>query len=57
MTPWSTFGNRDPIPSGSFIYSTFYRTLKNGNILAEEYQLCQKVWEDNNMTSMKEFLI
>jgi hypothetical protein len=57
MTPWSTSGNRDPIPSGSFIYSTFYRTLKNGNILAEEYQLCQKVWEDNNMTSMKEFLI
>jgi hypothetical protein len=24
--------------------------------LAEDYQLCQKVWEDNNMTTMKEFL-
>jgi len=34
----------------------FYSTLKNGNISAEEYQLCQKVWEDNNMTTMKEFL-
>ena len=28
--------------------------MKNGNISAEEYQLCQRVWEDNNMTSMLE---
>ena len=33
----------------------FNSTLKNGNISAEDYQLCQKVWE-YNMTTMKEFL-
>ena len=37
-------------------HETFYSTLKNGNISLEEYQLCQKVWVDNNMTPMKEFL-
>ena len=37
-------------------HDAFYRALKNGNISAEEYQLCQRVWEDNNMTNMKEFL-
>ena len=37
-------------------HEVFYSTLKNGNISAEDYQLCQKVWEDNNMTTMKEFL-
>jgi hypothetical protein len=37
-------------------HKAFYSTLKNGNISAEDYQLCQKVWEDNNMTTMKEFL-
>jgi len=37
-------------------HEAFYSTLKNENISAEDYQLCQKVWEDNNMTSMKEFL-
>jgi len=37
-------------------HEAFYSTLKNGNISTEEYHLCQRVWEDNNMTSMKEFL-
>jgi hypothetical protein len=35
-------------------HEAFYSTIKNGNISAEDYQLCQKVWEDNNMTTMKE---
>jgi hypothetical protein len=30
--------------------------LKNGNLSVEEYQLCQKAWKENNMTTMKEFL-
>jgi hypothetical protein len=34
----------------------FYSTLKNENISAEDYQLCQTVWEDNDMKTMKEFL-
>jgi hypothetical protein len=37
-------------------HKAFYSTLKNGSISVEEYQLCQKVWEENNMTTMKEFL-
>jgi hypothetical protein len=32
-------------------------TLKSENISAEDYQLCQTVWEDNDMKTMKEFLI
>ena len=28
----------------------------NENISAEDYQLCQRVWEDNDMKTMKEFL-
>ena len=36
-------------------HDAFYSTLKSGNISAEQYQLCQKVWEDNIMTTMKEF--
>ena len=37
-------------------HEAFYSTLKNDFISAGEYQLCQKVWENNNMTTMKEFL-
>ena len=37
-------------------HEVFCSTIKNGNISAEDYQLCQKVWKDNNMTTMKEFL-
>jgi hypothetical protein len=37
-------------------HEAFYSTLKNGNLSVEEYQLCQKAWEENNMTTMKEFL-
>jgi hypothetical protein len=37
-------------------HEAFYSTLKNDNISTDEYQLCQRVWEDNNITTMKEFL-
>ena len=37
-------------------HEAFFRTLKNENISAEDYQLCQRVWEDNDMNTMKEFL-
>jgi hypothetical protein len=30
--------------------------LKNENISAEDYQLCPRVWEDNDLKTMKEFL-
>jgi hypothetical protein len=28
-------------------HEAFFSTLKNENISAEDYQLCQRVWEDN----------
>jgi hypothetical protein len=37
-------------------HEAFYSTLKNQNISAEDYQPCQRVWEDNDMKTMKEFL-
>ena len=38
-------------------HEAFFSTLKNENISANDYQLCQRVWEDNDMKTMKEFLI
>jgi hypothetical protein len=38
-------------------HEAFFSTLKNENISAEDYQLCQRVWEDNDMKTMKEFLV
>jgi hypothetical protein len=37
-------------------HEAFYSSLKNENISAEDYQLCQRVWEDSDMKTMKEFL-
>jgi hypothetical protein len=37
-------------------HEAFFSTLKNENISAEDYQLCQRVWQDNDMKTMKEFL-
>ena len=37
-------------------HETFFSTLKNENISADDYQLCQRVWENNDMKTMKEFL-
>jgi hypothetical protein len=31
-------------------------SFKNKNISAEEYQLCQRAWQDNDMKTMKEFM-
>ena len=38
-------------------HETFYSTLKNENISTEDYQMCQRVWEDNDVKTMKEFLV
>jgi hypothetical protein len=34
-------------------HEAFFSTLKNENISAEDYQLCQRVWEDSDMKTMK----
>ena len=38
-------------------HDAFYSKLKNTNIANEEYEYCQKVWRDNSMTNMRDFLI
>ena len=37
-------------------HEAFFSTLKNENISADGYHQCQRVWEDNDMKTMKEFL-
>ena len=37
-------------------HEAFYSSLKKSNISEEEYRYCQQIWNDNNMTSLKDFL-
>ena len=37
-------------------HEAFFSTLKNENISAEDYQLCQREWENNDMKTIKESL-
>ena len=38
-------------------HAAFYSSLKNQNITNEEYQYCQQVWEDKEMSTFKDFLV
>ena len=38
-------------------HEAFYSSLKNQNITEEEYEYCQQVWEENEMSTFQEFLI
>ena len=38
-------------------HEAFYSKLKNGNISPEEYAQMQKVWDDEGMTCMRDFLV
>ena len=38
-------------------HAAFYSSLKNANITGEEYRYCQQVWEDNEMSTFKDFLV
>ena len=38
-------------------HEAFYSTLKNQNISAEEYRYRQQVWEENQMITVKDFLV
>ena len=43
---------RDSLPP----HEAFYSSLRQSNISEEEYALCQKVWRDNNMKTLVDFL-
>ena len=38
-------------------HEAFFSSLKNQNITNEEYQYCQQVWEENEMSTFKDFLV
>ena len=38
-------------------HEAFFSALKNENISQEDYQLCQRVWQEQNMATMRDFLI
>ena len=38
-------------------HSAFYSQLKGKNISEEEYEYCQQVWEEQSMSSFREFLV
>ena len=38
-------------------HAAFYASLKNAKITGEEYRYCQQVWEDNEMSTFKDFLV
>ena len=38
-------------------HQDFFSTLKNTNISNEEYTYCQQIWKDEEMTTMKDYLI
>ena len=38
-------------------HKEFFSSLKNANISTEEYTYCQRVWQENNMTSFRQYLI
>jgi hypothetical protein len=44
--------NQDHLPP----YNEWYSSLKGKNIDIEDYEYCKEAWNDNNMTSMKDFL-
>ena len=35
----------------------FYSTLKNSNITKEEYDYCQHIWKEKDMTTMNDYLV
>ena len=35
----------------------FFSSLKNSNIIKEEYEQCKEVWQESNMRTLKDFLI
>lgn len=38
-------------------HAAFYASLRNKNIIEQEYEYFQKVWEENNMQTFQDFLV
>ena len=38
-------------------HEAFYSSIKNSNISDEEYALCKRAWKEQEMTTLRDFLI
>ena len=38
-------------------HTCFFSSLKNSNIIKEDYEQCKKFWQENNTRTLKDFLI
>lgn len=56
--PYEWIDNLDKLEEKSLPpHAAFYSSLKKQNITDDEYAYCQQVWEENQMSTFKEFLI
>ena len=56
--PYEWIGGLDKLEETSLPpHQAFYSPIKNKNITEEEHAYCQQVWEENNMTAFKDFLV
>ena len=58
FSPYEWIDSLDKLEETSLpSHEAFYSSLKNQNITEEEYEYCQQVWEENEMSTFQEFLI
>ena len=56
--PYEWMDSLDKLDSSSLPpYEAFHSSLKGCNNSVEEYQYCQRIWEENNMTTFRDFLM
>ena len=56
--PYEWMNNLDKLNAETLPrHADFFSTLKNKNITAEDYAYCQKIWKEEHMTTMKDYLI
>ena len=56
--PYEWMDNLEKLNSTSLpSHQQFYSSLKNNNISEEEYAYCQQVWTEEQMTTMRDYLV
>ena len=56
--PYEWFDHLDKLNSTALpSHQQFYSDMKNSNISEEEYAYCQHVWREEQMTTMKDYLL
>ena len=56
--PYEWMTNPDKLKSTALPgHEDFYSTLKNRNITEEDYAYCQRIWREQNMNTMRDYLM